>query len=88
MRAVRKSVITKYLRMLHSFRISLSGRDDSVWPDLAPATASPVHNSPLQVDGSDADGIGFSALPVRKSGTPPSQKKSSKTIMPVLVKCN
>ena len=48
--------------------------------------ASPVHNSPLQVDGSDADGIGFSALPVRISGTPPVEEKSSKTIMSVLAK--
>src|SRR5207248_10006566 len=40
----------------------------------AMATASPVHNSPLQVDGSDAGGIGFSALPVRISGTPPREE--------------
>src|SRR5262245_31683349 len=37
-------------------------------------TASPVHNSPLEGDGSDADEIGISALSVRKSGTPPSTK--------------
>src|SRR5260370_399101 len=40
-----------------------------------PLMAAPVHNRPLEVDGSDADGIGFSALPVRESGTPPSKKK-------------
>jgi len=44
-------------------------------------TAFPVHNSPLEVDGSDAGGIGFSARPVRKSAAP-----SVETIMPVFVK--
>jgi hypothetical protein len=39
--------------------------------DAGCASALPVHNSPRQVDGSDADEIGLSALSVRKSGTPP-----------------
>jgi hypothetical protein len=39
--------------------------------ELAKALA--VHNRPLAVDGSDADAIGFSALSVRESATPPSQ---------------
>src|SRR5213080_1032905 len=38
------------------------------------APPSPVHNRPLPVDGSDAGGIGFSALPVRISGTPPREE--------------
>src|SRR5437879_1112143 len=36
----------------------------------------PVQNRPTPVDGLDADGIGFSSLPVRISGTPPSQKNA------------
>jgi hypothetical protein len=36
--------------------------------------AAPVHNRPLQVDGSDAGRIGVFALTVRKSGTPPRKK--------------
>src|SRR5260370_22743373 len=38
---------------------------------FARAMRFPVHNSPLEVDGSDADGIGISTLTVHKSGTPP-----------------
>ena len=37
----------------------------------------PVQNSPLQVDESDAGEVGFSALSVRKSGTPPFDKQES-----------
>jgi len=39
------------------------------------------------VDGFDADGIGFSALPVRISGTPP-REEIVETIMLILVKWN
>ena len=38
-----------------------------------------VHNSTLQVDGSDAGEIGFSALSVRKSGPPVGLTKAGKS---------
>jgi hypothetical protein len=43
----------------------------------APPALTPVHNSLLPVDRSDADEKGFSALPVNKSGTLPSKNVTS-----------
>src|SRR5207302_2012457 len=52
----------------------LSALEEEDRRHLAVLVAPPVHNRPLPVDRSDADGIGISALPVHESGTPPVPK--------------